>query len=102
MPYIGTRWVTHNVAVDNQDYVVSTEPIVVHSVIVTYDGVSKRRPELRDNDDNVLATMSTTNTSSGIFTTRWLAGNGLKIVALPGSVGASQYLYVSVLYSQGE
>jgi hypothetical protein len=96
MPFIGTRWITTELTTANTDYVISTDPIVVHAIVISYDGVGRRRPVLKDNDNNVLINLDQENGESLTYLTRWVADNGLKITSPSNS---NQWTYVSILYS---
>ena len=98
MAYIGTRWSTTQLTLVDTEYVLTINPIVVHAVVLTYNGAGKRIATLLDNDSNIYMLIQQDNRHSAIFHTSWLAGNGLKFLSADNS---NLFVYISVLYSQG-
>lgn len=98
MPFIGTRWKTlslNGVLVD-EEVVITTEPIVVHCIVLWYNGAGRRRFDLLDNDDNRLLDLEFEPLETTVISTRWEADNGLKIIPRHTDATLS---YFSILYS---
>ena len=98
MQFIGTRWKTFslNSLLEDVELPITTEPIVVHCIVVWYDGPGRRWYDLLDNDDNILFNLEHEQFQMIALNVRWEADNGLKLISRHSNAGAG---YFSILYS---